>query len=645
MQFNDRNKLNRIEELKGKLFSRDYEAKTEHRELFAHRRAGDVSESWVAKEEDDASISFWEKFFMKTSFFKKFFLFSIIFFVLASGYAFYIFFIQGNTVSNDNIDITVIGNTYTAGGEELPLQVEITNKNNSPLELVDLVLEYPKSSSNVSSQDVERIRQSIGTIPAGAVKDENVKVVLFGEQGSIRPVKVSIEYRVEKSNAIFIKDKIYNVSINSTPINLSVDVPSTASPNQEINLNVKAVLNSTKSSPTILIKIDYPIGFAFESATPAPSFGNNVWNLGGLVPGAEKGISVKGKMIDVFDGEEKVFHVWSGSQSYGDKSVIETVFNSMAQTVSIKKPSVEANLFVNGVYQREYAVDTETAVSGEIRWVNNLDTKITDLRITAEISGNAFDQKTISAHSGFFDSSSNAITWDKNSQKEFGSVNPGDSGSVTFSVSPLSLFSDLKGLLSNPLINIEVNISGKQDLTGYALTQLANSSQTIVRVISDVGFNAKGLYYSGAFTNKGPIPPKVEQLTTYTIVWSLSNTANNISQAVVHSSIPSWVTFVGPLSPPNEDLVYNPSTREITWNIGGISKGTGLTVGAREVSFQVAITPSLSQVDTNPVLVKDAVLTGHDDFANVSVQVNKAPITTRISSDPLFPQNGDRVTE
>jgi len=38
-------------------------------------------------------------------------------------------------------------------------------------------------------------------------------------------------------------------------------------------------------------------------------------------------------------------------------------------------------------------------------------------------------------------------------------------------------------------------------------------------------------------------------------------------------------------------------------------------------------------------------LTGHDDFANVSVQVNKAPITTRISSDPLFPQNGDRVTE
>ncbi|MFZ3015565.1 MAG: hypothetical protein WA101_01360, partial [Minisyncoccia bacterium] len=86
-------------------------------------------------------------------------------------------------------------------------------------------------------------------------------------------------------------------------------------------------------------------------------------------------------------------------------------------------------------------------------------------------------------------------------------------------------------------------------------------------------------------------------------------------------------------------------TKEIVWNVGGIPRGTGITETGREVSFQVGFTPSLSQVATTPVLVNDAILTGHDDFANVDVRVNKASLNTRLSNDSLFPPNGDRVTE
>src|ERR1700759_2621582 len=104
---------------------------------------------------------------MKTSRFKKFFIFSILFFTLRVGYSAYIFFIGGNTVSNDNIDISILGNNFTAGGEELPLIVGITNRNSSPLDLVDLVMEYPKSSASDTYADPEHFRESLGTIPAG----------------------------------------------------------------------------------------------------------------------------------------------------------------------------------------------------------------------------------------------------------------------------------------------------------------------------------------------------------------------------------------------------------------------------------------------------------------------------------------------
>ena len=479
------------------------------------------------------------------------------------------------------------------------------------------------------------------------VRNENIKLILFGEQGTVRPIKISLEYRVEGSNAIFVKEKLYEVAINSTPLNLSVDAPSVISLNQNLALNIKATLNTTKPVSKILLKINYPVGFQFESSVPIPSLGNNIWNLGDLAPGAERNISITGKMLDVVDGEEKSFSISGGSQSSADKSMINVVFNSLSHSVTIKKPFIETKLSINGAHQREYALNIKTSLSGTINWSNNLDTKINDLEIKAKISGNAVDRKTINTKDGFYNSlgGEDVIVWNKNFVDEFKEVNPGDSGAVSFSVSPLSLFSATGGLLSDPSIKIDVSISGKQAIAGYATQDLNNSDSGIVRIISDVGFTTKALYYSGPFVNKGPIPPKVGEETTYTIQWSLSNTANNISKAVIRSSLPFWMRFVGPITPSAEDLTYNPSTKEIIWNIGRISKGTGIIAADRSVSFQVAFTPSLSQVNTTPILINDAVLTGHDDFANVDVKVSKTSLRTKLDNDPLFPSSGDKVIE
>jgi hypothetical protein len=636
-------KLNRVEELKNKLFNKNYKIRLEDRASFSRPKVDEVPDSW---KKDEEKVDLQEKFFLKTSMFKKFFIFSIVFFILAIAFGAYTFFVGGNSVSNNNIDISVLGNAFTAGGEELPLQIEIVNRNNSPLDLVDLVVEYPKSSSSdLSGDDNERLRSSLGTIPAGGIKNENIKVTLFGEQGSVKPIKISIEYRVEGSNAIFVKEKPYEVTISSAPINLSVDAPIEVSPNQEISLNVKSTLNATKAASKILLRVDYPVGFQFESATPAPSFGNNVWVLGDLAPGSERDVAIVGKMVDVSDGEEKSFHVFSGSQSDSDKSAIGIIFNSLGHIVSIKKPFIEAKLYINGVYQMEYATDSKTPVEGEIRWANNLDTKIDDLSITAKISGNGFDYRTINANGGFYNSANNTITWDKNSKSEFAEVNPGDSNSVTFSVAPLSLFSASNGMLVQPIINIDVSIKGNQVSEGNTLAELNNTESKVIRIISDLGFASKATYYSGPFTNTGPIPPKVGTPTTYTVTWTLSNTSNNISKAQVRSTLPSWTSFVGTISPPSEDLNYNPSTKEIIWNIGGIPTGTGITSTDREVSFQVSLSPSFSQLNTAPIIINDAVLTGHDDFANIDVTVNKNSLNTQLTNDPGFPGNGTRVVE
>ncbi len=643
MPLHDREKLNKLEDLKTKLFNKDYKTRIERRDSFSRFRSRNLMDSWQKKEGEDEPIQ--EKFFMKTSIFKKFFIFSIIFFILALGYASYVFFGNNNTVSNDNINISVLSNAFTAGGEDYPLLLEITNKNSSPLLLADLVIEYPKNPDSTSSSDNEHLRLSLGTIPAGGIKDENVKLVFYGEQGSTRQIKISLEYRVEGSNAIFVKDKTYDISINSTPINLSIDAPADATSNQDITLNVKASLNSTKSISGVMLKVDYPIGFQFEKAVPAPSLGNNIWTLGDFAVGGERNIAITGKMIDVFDGEQKVFKVWAGSQSPDDNTLIDTVFNSSQQSVNIKKSSISARLLVNGVYQSSYAVDTKTPIEAQIQWANNLETKINNLVIQAKLSGTAFDPSGVSAGQGFYDSSKNMIVWDKNSQSQFGEVSPGDSGSVAFSLSPLSLFSASGGILSSPSISIDISITGSQSESGGTPTQLSSGESKTINIISDAGLSAKALYYSGPFTNTGPMPPKAGSKTTYTIIWSVSNTANNISKAQVRATIPSWVRFTNLFSPNSEDLSYNDTTKEIIWNIGNIKRGTGITDTGRNVSFQLEFTPSISQIGTMPVIINDATLTGHDDFANVDIVVNKTSLNTRLLSDPLFQDASSRVVK
>ncbi len=640
---NDRDKLNRIEELKSQLFSKGYKTKIEHRDSFSNPEKSNVPESWDDGTKDRAT----DKFFMKTSLFKKFFLFSLVFFVLTLIYASYIFFAGGNTVSNGNIDIAVVGNNFTAGGESLSLVVGVTNKNSSSLDLADLVVVYPKGSAATNTGDPtllnETSRITLGTIPSGAVRNQNVNVTLFGEQGSIQNIKISLEYRVAGSNAIFVKDTAYQVTINSTPVNLTMDAPDTTAANQNITLNAKAILNATNPASKMLLTMDYPLGFQFISATPAPSSGNNIWSLGDMAPGAERDISVVGKIVDATNGEDKTFHVTAGTQSATNKYAIDVVFNSLSRTIAISKAFIDANLSINGAAGAQFAINTSSQVHASINWKNNSDTKVNDLQIQAKISGNAVDNKTINVSQGFYDSNQGTITWDGNSQSQLKEVNPGDSGTVEFSLSPLSLFSAASGILSSPKINIDVSVSGKQDVAGFSTTSLNNFATATVNVISDVAFTDKALYYSGAFTNTGPIPPAVGKATTYTIVWSVSNTANNISGVSVHSTLPPWISFVNKVSGASENLTFNATTQEVTWNIGGIQPGTGITKDAHSVSFQVSMKPSVSQVGSNPILINEAVLTGHDDFANVDISARKPALNTILSNDPTFPGNGSQV--
>ncbi|MFA7191962.1 MAG: hypothetical protein WC089_01530 [Candidatus Paceibacterota bacterium] len=620
--------ISKIEDVKRRLYDRSSTLSSHDRQGVLHPVHHEANTNWNKEKELEMTKT------KPTTFFKKFFIATLIFFVFAIGFAAYMFFRGASSVSNDNIDITVLGNAFTEGGSELPLQVEIVNRNKADLELANLVIEYPRGASDNPTEVVRLARESIGTIPAGARAERLFKVTLYGDQGLVRNVKIKLEYHPAGSNAIFTKESIYPVTINSSPISLIVDSPTQTSANQPFTFNINATLNTNLPEEETVLEVSYPQGFVFDSASPSPTNGNTMWSLKDLTKTTPFKLSVTGHMVGQ-DGDEQAFHVYVGTKKAG-KSSVDVVYNSFLQTISIVRPFLDARVVIGGNDVDIPSVSGGQRVSADIIWSNNLPASISDVQISAKISGNVLDKSAVSAPSGFYDSTSSQIIWNKNTMPDLSYVAPGEQGRLNFDFIPVSLVgADSK--ISSPQIVVEVSIKGMQSDSGNGFVAVNNFSKKIIKIMSDMQLAASMSYVSGS------LPPKAETETRYKISWVLSNSTNSISGAEARATLPLYVKYVGRVSGNTENISYNDVSREVIWKIGSVSPNTGSGSNNREADFVVSFVPSLSQVGTIPEIIKSVVLVGQDTFAGATVRSSRGPLNTNLKNDPVFKSGDERV--
>jgi len=639
--FEKDDKLERIEDLKKRLFSRDVKLMPKKRVGSLHSTDYGIQKNWGFTEKEKNMKASNSK--LGFSIFKKFFIFSIFFLLISGLFAIYKLYSGTGSISTKNVEIEIIGNSFTSGGDDFSIGVDVTNNNKAAIEFSDLLIEYPKGSSGAQSGDFERIRKPIGTISAGATASSDFKIVLFGEQGSVQNLKVTLEYRVEGSNAIFVKEQEYPVNISSSPVTIFVDSPVTINSGHEIILNVKVVLAGSKISPNMRLKVDYPTGFQFGSSSINPIFGQNFWDLGDLAPGFEKNISIKGTMFGV-EKDVSSFRFYVGPEKTADQSDIGIVYNSFIQTITITKPFLEASMTIYDEDKVEYSVGAQNLVTSKIIWSNNLPTRVSDVEISVQISGNAIDLGSIQASGGFYDSLTNKIIWNKNTIKDLANVEPGSNGVLDLAFSSLSIFSKNQSLINDPKIFFDVTISGNQENGSNINQTVSNSVKKLVKINSDLRITGKALYNSGTFKNTGPMPPKAGQSTTYTIEWSVTNSSNNVSNAVVKASLPIYIKLLGVTFPTSSDITYDDFSKVITWNIGAVSKGTGFTEDAKKVSFQIEMTPFISQIGSNLPMISDIVLSGLDLFTNSTLSSKINYLNMSLVNDKGFITSNDRVS-
>ena len=246
---------------------------------------------------------------------------------------------------------------------------------------------------------------------------------------------------------------------------------------------------------------------------------------------------------------------------------------------------------------------------------------------------------------GFYRSINNTITFNKTTDSGLASLEPGKEGESKFSFSSFGVGTVTGSGLSNPTISLDFSVKGHRVDFAVGQEDVLFSESRKIKITSNPQLFAKALYFVGPFQNSGPIPPKAEQETMYTITWTVTNPLNNVSGARVSTVLPPYVKWLGQINPANEQVDYDESTGAVVWNVGSVSAGAGTVSPAREVSFQISFLPSVDQIGKTPDLTSEASLTAKDNFTLTPVSDSFTILNTRLTNDPYFKVNNDTVTQ
>lgn len=642
MSKEDRSRLDKLE--RG-LYSRKHIGQDPSERSEMHRPEVDVNKDWGGGSDTELERLLVEsKLKEPSNLTKRIFIGSLVFFFISFAIAAFMFFGGGNSVSSNNIDISVAGPNSISAGDELSLEITVKNKNNTDLESASLLVEYPEGTREADNIETELLRQreDLGTIRSGKETRKTVKSVLFGEKDAIKEIKMTLEYRIKGSSAVFYKEKLYTVAIKSAPIIVTTELPQEINAGQKLDMAIEVASNSTETLKNVIVTAEYPFGFTFTSSEPKTADSDNIWNIGDLPSGEKKRIVIHGTAQGQNEEERTVRFLVGIAKTPGEVEIGAPLV-ALSNTFTIKKPYVDLAVSIGNDTGADYIARSDEKIQVNIVWTNNLPVRLLNAQINITLNGEALNKGSVNvANGGFYRSTANTITWNPNTNPELSDVGPGEKGVVSFSLIPGEPDPTNAG---NKNITINAALEGNQVASEDFATNISSTVLKTIKLSTNLSLTARALHAVGPFENSGPLPPRAEEETSYTIIWDVTNTYNNTSGVKVSTTLPEYVSWANLTTPTEANIGYDSGNRTVTWNIGEVSAGTGYVSSPKEVSFQVVLEPSLTQVGSIPNLTSSIQISGQDNYTGRTVTTERAPLTTRLSNDPFFINGQETVVK
>lgn len=546
--------------------------------------------------------------------------------------------------SEDKVKLEIIGSQEAVSGEEIEFTVRCTNNNRVDLKDAKLTIEYPQGIYSLEGDELSKEIVELGDILSKKREIKDFKIQLTGRERSIKVLRAKLDYQPANINSRFENSASFEININSTLVGLYLTAPEKAINGEEVIYILDYINNSNQDFSNFKIELSYPSGFTFKTAEPLPAK-NNIWEIKELKKN-ERGTI---KIFGILEGSEKENKTITASifKIIGDKALEYTQAVSVTQIYFISP--FATSVTVNGK-EEGINLNAGSKLDYKIGFRNNIDTSLSQLVLKAYLEGEMFNFRTLKLkEKGFFDSLNNVIIWSAAGVPSLALLPPNESGEVSFSLVlnekfPINDFSD-----KNFQISVRAELETFNVPPQFNLEKLKVEKILTSKLNTNVVLEAKGYYNetTSDISNFGPIPPKANQTTAYTIHWQITNTSNDLKNIVVKAVLPQGIEWQNVYTPLKKgaELTYNEWTKEIVLKIDKIPATTGFLIPVYELVFQVALRPSIIQIGTMPLLINKAILIAQDDFTEETLESSGSAISTILENDPFIGKNGGMVTE
>lgn len=489
------------------------------------------------------------------------------------------------------VEISLAAPTQVISGGQLELAVRVKNNERATAEKVELNLQWPAGVKVVQS-DLPATNQSNNSFllpdirPAG-VYDFKIFLQVFGEENETKAIGANLIYELANFSSIFFSNADLVLTIGTAKLKVDFSGPPDVTPLTPAkwqfvltNQSADQIANAAWEIlvPPLLTEIKTKPA---TEVLPEKNWTRLIFPLDGQKPAAQQTIELEGSFAAGSQGKQ-VF-IWQLVEDFAAK---QAVTQEGQQAVYVIGDEVELTLTING------SESLETLSWGDLvdfgfsaKNITSQDLQNIEWQVT--LTPEPFEWNTLATINTVVQERAGLVKLAAESNEELKLLSPGKTSKVGFQVRLKN-----QAVPAN-LINITARLQATVgDGSGADKVSFTKEWKNIT-IKNPIVWHASARYYDdeGIPVGSGPLPPVVGEVTTYRVMWNISDKADNVDRIVLATSLPPNTLWANQFNANQGVIRYQSALRQVEWTLTSVDD-YDLGQGELEAWFDVRVVPN-----------------------------------------------------
>ena len=538
--------------------------------------------------------------------------------------------------------VTISPPSSIAVGVPFTVSISAANDSAGTLSGAVIALQLPQGVSFVGDGPATQVKEyPQGNLDAGAVVTQTSTLIVTGNPDTLYALSAKFLFATPQTpSTTYETDQAASFSAGPSPVSLTYSAPTSIVSGQTFPFTVNYVNNGSQPVAGARVTIAYPDGNAYAFATSSLPVAtgtydgtSNAWDLGTLAPGQSGSFTVTGTLVGAAHAQYQLTGTVTTNAGGRDYPM-----NVQPLNLALVPAPLSLAVALNGT--STYVASAGDSLNYTLTYTNNSSVTMAGVKITAALAGRMFDLASLQTN-GSFNSRTGMVTWYAADTPALASVAPGQSGSVSFSINTKSAFPIRLPSDKDYSLRVMGTIASPTVIPGAPGTSTVSVVSATNKVGGAIALAAKGLWQSG------PYPPKVDQPTSYTIDWEITNYSTDAANMTVSAYLKSGSAFLGAASSTETTSTptYDPGTGLVTWTVPFVPAGTGIVDPPMKAEFTVSNTPAVNQVGSDVTLLGQTTLTASDTWTGQPLDAQAGEITTALPNETSLTNGARSVTQ